>query len=77
MQAKDAAKVQDKWLLVNLQSTREFSSHMLNRDTWGNEAVAQTIRTNFIFWQGVFCYTPSLLSNHSLALANGLGIAGL
>ncbi|CAK9141732.1 unnamed protein product [Ilex paraguariensis] len=50
-EAKDAAKVQDKWLLVNLQSTREFSSHMLNRDTWGNEAVAQTIRTNFIFWQ--------------------------
>ncbi|KAG6766034.1 hypothetical protein POTOM_030099 [Populus tomentosa] len=26
--AKDAASVQDKWLLVNLQSTKEFSSHM-------------------------------------------------
>eukprot|EP00258_Populus_trichocarpa_P007167 XP_002311564.3 plant UBX domain-containing protein 7 [Populus trichocarpa] len=49
--AKDAASVQDKWLLVNLQSTKEFSSHMLNRDTWANEAVAQTISTNFIFWQ--------------------------
>ncbi|KAI5678273.1 hypothetical protein M9H77_09223 [Catharanthus roseus] len=49
--AKDAARVQNKWLLVNLQSTREFSSHMLNRDTWANEAVAQTIKTNFIFWQ--------------------------
>jgi hypothetical protein len=24
---------------------------MLNRDTWANEAVAQTIRSNFIFWQ--------------------------
>jgi hypothetical protein len=23
----------------------------LNRDTWGNEAVAQLIRSNFIFWQ--------------------------
>lgn len=23
----------------------------LNRDTWANEAVAQTIKTNFIFWQ--------------------------
>lgn len=23
----------------------------LNRDTWGNEAVAQTIKTYFIFWQ--------------------------
>ncbi|PWA66879.1 UBX domain-containing protein [Artemisia annua] len=49
--AKEAAKIQNRWLLVNLQSTREFSSHMLNRDTWANEAVAQTISSNFIFWQ--------------------------
>ncbi|XP_047972477.1 plant UBX domain-containing protein 7-like isoform X2 [Salvia hispanica] len=49
--AKDHARVQNKWLLVNMQSTKEFSSHMLNRDTWANEAVAQTIKTNFIFWQ--------------------------
>lgn len=49
--AKESAKSQDRWLLVNLQSTREFSSHMLNRDTWANEAVAQTITSNFIFWQ--------------------------
>lgn len=49
--AKAAASTEDKWLLVNLQSTKEFSSHLLNRDTWGNEAVAQTIKSNFIFWQ--------------------------
>ncbi|ONK55184.1 uncharacterized protein A4U43_UnF6670 [Asparagus officinalis] len=49
--AKVEAAFMDKWLLINLQSTEEFSSHMLNRDTWANEAVAQTIRTNFIFWQ--------------------------
>lgn len=49
--AKEAANAQDRWLLVNLQSTREFSSHMLNRDTWANEAVSQTITSNFIFWQ--------------------------
>ncbi|KAK3211503.1 hypothetical protein Dsin_016209 [Dipteronia sinensis] len=49
--AKDAASVQDKWLLVNLQSTKEFTSHMLNRDTWANDAVSQTVSTNFIFWQ--------------------------
>ncbi|GFS38375.1 UBX domain-containing protein [Actinidia rufa] len=49
--AKDSAKFQDKWFLVNVQSTAEFSSHMLNRDTWANEAVAQTITSNFIFWQ--------------------------
>ncbi|KAI4357299.1 hypothetical protein L6164_001258 [Bauhinia variegata] len=49
--AKYASSMQDKWLLVNIQSTKEFSSHMLNRDTWANEAVSQTIITNFIFWQ--------------------------
>ncbi|EPS73806.1 hypothetical protein M569_00949, partial [Genlisea aurea] len=49
--AKDYAKNENKWLLINMQSTREFSSHMLNRDTWANEAVAQTIKANFIFWQ--------------------------
>ncbi|GMN61868.1 hypothetical protein TIFTF001_030955 [Ficus carica] len=49
--AKDTAAAQDKWLLINLQSTKEFSSHMLNRDTWANDAVSQTISTNFIFWQ--------------------------
>ncbi|KAL1332176.1 hypothetical protein HN51_061027 [Arachis hypogaea] len=49
--AKGAASMQDKWLLLNIQSTTEFSSHMLNRDTWANEAVSQTISTNFIFWQ--------------------------
>ncbi|CAN6229994.1 unnamed protein product [Urochloa humidicola] len=49
--AKLEASCLDKWLLINLQSTDEFSSHMLNRDTWGNEAVAQLIRSNFIFWQ--------------------------
>ncbi|KAK4400161.1 Plant UBX domain-containing protein 7 [Sesamum angolense] len=49
--AKDEARMQNKWLLVNMQSTKEFSSHMLNRDTWANEAVAQTIKTNFVFWQ--------------------------
>ncbi|XP_071686424.1 plant UBX domain-containing protein 7-like [Rutidosis leptorrhynchoides] len=49
--AKEAAIGQDRWLLVNVQSTREFNSHMLNRDTWANEAVAQTITNNFVFWQ--------------------------
>ncbi|CAI9096835.1 OLC1v1033064C5 [Oldenlandia corymbosa var. corymbosa] len=49
--AKDTANSQNKWLLVNLQSTTEFSSHMLNRDTWANETVAHTIKNNFIFWQ--------------------------
>ncbi|KAG6537059.1 hypothetical protein ZIOFF_002137 [Zingiber officinale] len=50
-QAKVEASRRGKWLLLNLQSHEEFSSHMLNRDTWANQAVAETIHSNFIFWQ--------------------------
>ncbi|RHN58605.1 putative UBX domain-containing protein 2/7 [Medicago truncatula] len=49
--AKCAASMQNKWLLVNIQSTKEFNSLMLNRDTWTNDAVSQIITTNFIFLQ--------------------------
>lgn len=50
-QAKVEAAKQSKWLLVNLQSTKEFSSYTLNRDTWAHETVKDMIRTVFIFWQ--------------------------
>ncbi|KAI3842330.1 hypothetical protein MKW98_026120 [Papaver atlanticum] len=50
-ESKEVAKSQRKWLLLNLQSATEFSSHMLNRDTWGHEILAGMIASNFIFWQ--------------------------
>ncbi|KAI3969089.1 hypothetical protein MKW92_000450 [Papaver armeniacum] len=49
--AKHVAETQDRWLIVNVQSKKEFSSHELNLHTWAHEAVAQTIRANFVFWQ--------------------------
>ncbi|KAI3972481.1 hypothetical protein MKW92_004652 [Papaver armeniacum] len=49
--AKQAAEDEDKWLIVNVQSKKEFSSLTLNLDTWAHEAVSQTISANFIFWQ--------------------------
>uniref|UniRef100_A0A0D6QY36 UBX domain-containing protein n=1 Tax=Araucaria cunninghamii TaxID=56994 RepID=A0A0D6QY36_ARACU len=50
-QAKIEAARQGKWLIANVQSTKEFNSYTLNRDTWANEAVKETITTSFIFWQ--------------------------
>jgi len=50
-EARELAKVDKKWLLVNLQEHTEFSSHMLNRDTWSNEMVESMVRTSFVFWQ--------------------------
>ncbi|ESQ56264.1 hypothetical protein EUTSA_v10027532mg [Eutrema salsugineum] len=49
--AKATSSKKNLWLLVNLQSTTEFASHMLNRDLWSNEAVSQTIESSFVLWQ--------------------------
>ncbi|KAI3899579.1 hypothetical protein MKW98_008367 [Papaver atlanticum] len=49
--AKQAAEDEDKWLIVNVQCKKEFSSQTLNLDTWAKETVSQTIGANFIFWQ--------------------------
>ncbi|XP_010253434.1 PREDICTED: plant UBX domain-containing protein 7-like [Nelumbo nucifera] len=50
-EAKGEASLQNKWLLVNVQSAKDFSSHLLNRDTWANESVAQMITISFVFLQ--------------------------
>ena len=39
LQAKECARGESKWLLVNIQSVDSFSSHMLNRDTWKHEVL--------------------------------------
>lgn len=49
--ARQAAKEQKRWLLVNLQDAELFASHELNRDTWVNETVRELLRSGFIFWQ--------------------------
>jgi hypothetical protein len=51
--ARAMAKDSKRWLLVNIQSDSEFSSHALNRDVWRDELVENLIREGFIFWQAV------------------------
>lgn len=46
-----AAKLQKKWLLVNIQADGEFDCHRLNRDVWKDEMVQNIIACNCIFWQ--------------------------
>lgn len=48
---KALCKEEKKWLLVNIQSHNEFSSHMLNRDTWTDETIESILRSSFMFWQ--------------------------
>ena len=50
-QAKVEAAGQGKWVIANIQSPKEFSSYILNRDTWANEGVRETVSAFFIFWQ--------------------------
>ncbi|KAG2325896.1 hypothetical protein Bca52824_008624 [Brassica carinata] len=50
-EAKSTSSRQNLWLLVNLQSTTEFASHLLNRDLWANEVVCQAIESSFILSQ--------------------------
>ncbi|ESQ56207.1 hypothetical protein EUTSA_v10027144mg, partial [Eutrema salsugineum] len=49
--AKATSSRKNLWLLVNLQSTTEFASHILNRDLWSNGVVSQAIESSFVLSQ--------------------------
>lgn len=50
-QARQRAREEHKWVLVNLQSVDVFESHRLNRDTWGDETIVSLLESAFVFWQ--------------------------
>ena len=50
-EAKEAGSALKKWLLVNVQDAREFSSHILNRDVWHNAKVKSAVQNSFLLWQ--------------------------
>lgn len=37
--------------LLNMQSSNQFASHQLNRDTWRNDMVKSLVQNNFVFFQ--------------------------
>jgi len=51
--ARNRAKDERKWLLVNLQTDADFACHALNRDVWGNDLAEALITSSFIFWQAM------------------------
>ena len=59
-----AGRMQQRWLLVNIQSPTEFASQQLNADTWRDETLQAVIKASFLFWQQV--------SAHSLAAGGEL-----
>lgn len=49
--ARDYAKEQNRWLIVNVQDMSDFSCQVLNRDIWSSEKLREIIKKYFIFWQ--------------------------
>lgn len=49
--ARDYAKEQNKWLIVNVQDMSDFNCQVLNRDIWSSERLRAVIKKYFIFWQ--------------------------
>ncbi|CAB4037007.1 UBX domain-containing 7-like, partial [Paramuricea clavata] len=49
--AKVAGEQERKWLIVNIQDSKEFKCQQLNRDVWSNEAVRNIMAEHFILWQ--------------------------
>lgn len=49
--ARDYAKEQNKWLIVNVQDMSDFNCQVLNRDIWSSEKLRAVIKKYFIFWQ--------------------------
>ena len=37
--------------IVNIQSTSQFASHQMNRDTWRDEMVRALVENNFVLFQ--------------------------
>lgn len=50
-EARAAGQLKKKWLMVNLQDSKEFASQMLNRDIWSNHNIKDIINEHFLFLQ--------------------------
>lgn len=50
-EARQFAKANKLWLLINVQDEKEFGSHQLNRDTWSDDIVQSIVGSAFVFWQ--------------------------
>ncbi|KAG2325897.1 hypothetical protein Bca52824_008625 [Brassica carinata] len=50
-EAKSTSSRRNLWLLVNLQSTKDYACQTLNLELWSNKAVSQAIESSFILWQ--------------------------
>ncbi|CAI4038192.1 hypothetical protein SMKI_04G5320 [Saccharomyces mikatae IFO 1815] len=50
-QAKQKARIKQKWIMINIQDSGIFQCQALNRDLWSSRPVKTIVRDNFIFLQ--------------------------
>ncbi|CAB4423071.1 unnamed protein product [Rhizophagus irregularis] len=50
-ETRKRAKIENKWVMVDIQNIKEFACQVLNRDLWPNYAVKEVIRADFLFLQ--------------------------
>lgn len=60
---------QGRWILVNIQSEKEFQSHVLNRDIWSSKRIREQLKGNFLLWQQ--CVEQSIVVQQRLRTARG------
>ena len=49
--AKSKGAAENKWILVNIQSADDFTSHCLNRDVWNDKEFSEVVQSCFILYQ--------------------------
>ncbi|ORY87625.1 hypothetical protein BCR37DRAFT_375494 [Protomyces lactucae-debilis] len=49
--AREQAKEELKWIMINLQDNADFASQTLNRDLWKDAGVKELVRESFLFLQ--------------------------
>ena len=51
--AKKKGERENKWVLINIQVTENFTSHVLNRDIWKDKELGPVVQASFVFYQWV------------------------
>jgi len=48
-EAKELGKIEEKWLLINIQDSRVFDCQRLNRDIWKHPTIQSVVKESFVF----------------------------
>ncbi|RKP12481.1 hypothetical protein BJ684DRAFT_20984 [Piptocephalis cylindrospora] len=49
--AREVAKSEEKWILINVQDLSNFQCQILNRDVWKDPEMVELVQENFVFLQ--------------------------